>query len=305
MKIDIVQLLIDYNVYIDPKGKNCSSGWINIQCPFCDDNSNHLGINLKNGNVNCWKCGHKSLYNLIYIITGKNISKIYQKYISKNSLNIGIESIKKQTKYNHIADIEKSLRIVNYPANTSKIQAEHMAYLKSRNFNPFKLEKLYRIKGTGNIGNYKNRIIFPIFLNNKLISYQGRDITGSKSNIKYKACSKKLEVEHHKNTLYNIDNVKRNEIIVVEGVLDAIRLGDNTVATFGVEYTQSQLLMLSKYKKVNILYDTDEAGKKASEKLANGLSNLKVNVDIFRLDEEDPGSLSEKDAMLIKKDIFG
>ena len=37
------------------------------------------------------------------------------------------------------------------------------------------------------MGKYKNRIIIPIYYNNKLVSYHSRDIT-NKSKIKAKAC---------------------------------------------------------------------------------------------------------------------
>jgi len=41
------------------EGPNCKRGWVNVRCPFCDDPSEHLGMNLETGAFNCWRCGKK------------------------------------------------------------------------------------------------------------------------------------------------------------------------------------------------------------------------------------------------------
>jgi hypothetical protein len=59
--MDIVELLEENNVRIWTRGNNVSKGWIGLNCPFCDDATNHLGIKLSDYRCRCWKCGKKSL----------------------------------------------------------------------------------------------------------------------------------------------------------------------------------------------------------------------------------------------------
>lgn len=45
--MSLKQLLIDYRIPFSEQGKNIGNGWIGLKCPFCDDHSNHLGLNLQ------------------------------------------------------------------------------------------------------------------------------------------------------------------------------------------------------------------------------------------------------------------
>ncbi len=67
MNFDIIQFLEDHNIPYDNNKE-----WINIQCPFCTDTEEHLGIHLKQGSINCWKCGTHKLPELIKEFTEKN-----------------------------------------------------------------------------------------------------------------------------------------------------------------------------------------------------------------------------------------
>ena len=75
----------------------------------------------------------------------------------------------------------------------TELTRPHKNYLIKRNFDPDELEFKWRLVSTGPVGPYKHRIIAPIYFNEKLVSYQGRDIT-DKAKLKYKACKRILEV---------------------------------------------------------------------------------------------------------------
>ena len=65
---DIIAYLESREVEYHTSGKNVTSGWIEINCPFCfpEDPSWHLGINLDTKLYNCYICGNKgSPINLI------------------------------------------------------------------------------------------------------------------------------------------------------------------------------------------------------------------------------------------------
>ena len=57
---DIINYLENREIDYHKAGeKNVGKGWININCPFCDDPSWHLGINLKSKFFNCYICEQK------------------------------------------------------------------------------------------------------------------------------------------------------------------------------------------------------------------------------------------------------
>ena len=54
--MNIIKVLSDYRIDYDTEGKNTSTGFVSIACPWCeDDPSHHLGINLKEGYYTCWR----------------------------------------------------------------------------------------------------------------------------------------------------------------------------------------------------------------------------------------------------------
>jgi DNA primase len=273
------QFFEDYNIPYNTSGKNTQSGWIQIKCPFHHDNSEHLGFNTKGDYFNCWHCGWFSIYEIIKkLLPNESYKNIKKQYESKSIIR---EKLNKKTKVNKII------------VPGEKLKRVHRRYLKNRGFNPTFLERKYKLKGTNYLGNYNHRIIIPIIYKNKIVSYQGRDIT-NKSKQRYKACSKDKEITHHKDILYNLDNCKKDYIIVTEGIFKVFKLGDNVCCTFGVKYKSKQILLLSKYKRVYIFFDPDKAGQKAAEKLCYELNNL--NVEVYNINgEKDPDEMTNKE----------
>jgi len=68
--MDIIELLEEHDIQFWRTGKNVSRGWVGLQCPFCDDDSNHLGIHKKSLRCRCWKCGgHKLINTLMEVLS--------------------------------------------------------------------------------------------------------------------------------------------------------------------------------------------------------------------------------------------
>lgn len=288
--MDIKKLLIDYNINYWDKGKNVTPGWVNIRCPFCDDKSNHGGFNPLKEYYNCWHCRWHPLEKVLSAILG--VSEYEAKNILKNYQTQPLKSIE---------EIRRPSRL-EIPG--SELKHPHIRYLLKRGFEPRQLVEKYHILGTlHENAKYSYRIIIPIFYKGRAISFQSRMIVDNVEQ-KYKACSKRLEIIEHKKMLYNIDNCVRDRVIVVEGVLDCWKIGDDCCCTFGVDYTKEQLLMLSKFKKIFVCYDPDEAGEPAAIKLSNELSILNKEVEIIEL-ENDPGSLSIKEGKYLRKHLIG
>jgi len=190
---------------------------------------------------------------------------------------------------------------VDVPLGTSELKDVHRTYLQGRNFDVDYLITKYGLKATGLMGFYKLRIFIPIFYNNTMVSYQCRDIT-NKHEAKYLPCQKEFEVIHHKHTLYNIDNAKGSTCIVVEGVIDAWRLGDGAVATFGTSTTVEQhFLIASRFKKAVILFDKEKVAQQKARNIGIQLEGLGVEARIAQLNEhKDPAEIPDGEVDDIK-----
>lgn len=294
---DAQSFLEDYNIPFAVEGKNTQTGWVNIDCPFpnCNDTSNHGGFNLSKSYYNCWKCGFHYLNDTISIlinVSRREADSIIKEYDIHTSQTVIKESIK-----NKRGKLE-------LPKGTAPLQFVHKQYLRKRNFVPEELVVTWDLQGVWQFGDYKYRIIAPIYYNNKLVSYQGRDIT-DRSPYRYKACAKKNELIHHKYILYGLDYVQNMSMIIVEGITDVWRLGKGAVALFGVGYTIQQIRMIKKKaKKVFILFDY--AATEQADKLSWELAILGISVEIINAPfTEDPGSMKQEDADYIKKQLLG
>ncbi len=290
MSFNAEKLFKEYSISYITEGKNCSPGWVNIRCPFCQDSSKHLGVNLSNGATHCWKCGKKSLRDVLGALLGVP-PYLALGLIKKFSANAPGTALGNNS--GHITAQAESL---SFPCGTERLKAMHRDYLRKRKFNPEQLEKDWGLLGTGHIGNYKFRIVVPIYFEGRLVSYQARDITGE-ALLRYKACAKREEVIHHKYLLYGVDRACTDKVVICEGITDCWRLGKGAVATFGIKYTTRQVLLLaSRFSKMFILFDSEEQAQEQADRLASELIGLGKKVEILELDQGDPAELSEKEA---------
>jgi len=295
MNFDIITFLEDLDIPY-----TYSSEWINMQCPFCHDAGEHIGIHLEKGSINCWKCGTHKLPKLIKEFeTDKNPYEIIKKY-KKGKNEESICSTQTQTYQQNKAENERNNnkvgrhRQISLPVGIYDFTKRHKRYLIDRRFNPKELSKDWRVsKGTEGIGDYKFRIIIPIYHEGKLVSFQGRDITG-KQKDKYKTCHD----TNIKNYLYGLDYVTNDKVIITEGVMDVWRLGKgNAVATFGINYTMKQVRLISnkRIKRVGILFDNGEDAYQQALKLQADLNNTNVDAYLLKLPEnKDPAELNKE-----------
>jgi hypothetical protein len=287
-----LKFLTDINIPYWTEGKNVTQGWVNITCPLCNDNSSHGGFSPE-GNYNCWKCGKHYIEDIISSllkVSKKEAKSIYHKYQVGGPVR---PSLQKQS------SLEKVLPL-DFPPGTGSLLPQHRTYLHNRNFNSYKLEKKWKLKGTSylSIGSWKWRIITPIYHQQAFVSYQGRDITNIAS-IRYKACNKENEIRPFKHCLYGLDKVPGDKIIIVEGITDVWRLGYGAVATFGIGYTWEQFSLMIQFNKCYILFDPGEDAQVRADELANKLSTFKQEVEILDIEKGDPAELPNKEAQEI------
>jgi DNA primase len=149
---------------------------------------------------------------------------------------------------------------------------------------------------------WKQRIIFPIHYENRLVSWVGRTINKFET-LHYRDLSIDESVRHPKFCLYEYDFIKDggNILYVTEGVMDCLKLNwylpykDTATCLFTNSMTEQQRELLWKvgksFKKVVILLDNDALSNalEIKSQLKPVLNN--VIVGILPSKYKDPGEL--------------
>ena len=148
---------------------------------------------------------------------------------------------------------------------------------------------------------FKGRVMFPIHnIAGRVIGFGGRTLSTDKKIAKY-LNSPESEIYHKSKVLYGLFQAKntivKNDLCyLVEGYTDVISLHqsgiENVVASSGTSLTEGQINLLKRFSQnVCILYDSDPAGIKASQRGINMLLEQGINVSVVLFPEgEDPDS---------------
>ena len=272
------------------------SGWLNVQCPYCGDTGCHLGFNVKDDYCNCFRCGgHNLRMTLIKLlnIPANILSQILEPFQVRNKILIKLNEKEKLNK--------EKIELPNFPL--SKAEKD---YLINRHFNPDDLIAHFNIQGGGWVGDWKNRIIIPIYLGGKLISWTSRTIIKDRE-PRYKNLENHLSVIDPKKIFFNLDNCYEKSIALLEGPFDVLRFGDNGICGFGITLTKTQLLYLSeRFKKIFIIFDNQNTAKKKAREYGMLLSGhgLEIfQVDISDYNVKDIGELSPYKVKQLKKKL--
>ena len=291
-------------------GKNNVEGCLTIHCPCCPDNdpdpSRHGNLNPADGSYSCWRC--KGSHPSVVIARSAHISvqaasDLIRKYTT------GVASLKREE--------VKMANSITLPGSYTPLDI-HRNYLESRGFDVGELKFYHGIKFTGMMEkwegmNWQFRVIIPVFdRRNNLVSFQGRDVTGKQD--RYLFPPKEKQVRDCKTLLYGAELCgKKDALLVVEGVMDAWKLGAGAVCTFGSSVTQEQVLEMSHWRRVFLAFDNEPAAVQHARDVAKQLSSLVteaflVNTD-FGMDSEgnvrDVGDLSFSEAREFMKDVLG
>lgn len=282
------ELDIDYSV----GGKNVTSGWTEVNCPFCeDDPSYHLGISPQNL-LHCWRCGVKgNIIKYLKVVLDKpyhEIRNIIETFTISDDNILRMEEQQKRIIPETISLPREAKR---------EIPQDAKEYLMKRRFDPQEIRRKYRLSFCTYLGDYKFRIIIPVYENKKLVSFTGRDYTG-KASLNYFHDNSGSMIG--KPYLYNIDSVK-DKALIVEGITDTWRMGDGTIGTFGIEYSKTQVLKIARLglELAIILFDDEEQAQAQAKKLALDISPYVEKVKIARFSSDDK---KKKDPAEIFKD---
>lgn len=297
--MNFVKLFNDYNIEYDTR---VNKGWTNVTCPFCDDKTFNGGFNNAGDYYHCWKCGGHNFKQALartVNIPFNEVDTLVEQYAGRNSVLNALN--KKQA---------KATKLI-LPTNTFTL-AERK-YLKERNFSPKLLHEKYKIVGGGITGSWKYRIIIPLVLNGKIVSWTARTILSKQQQQKlkiprYKNLSIEQSVYPPKELLYNMDNCKDKIAVLTEGAFDVMRLGDGFMCSFGTELTQSQVAIIKqRFEKVFIMFDNEEEAQAKARKFGLQIASLGVAVEIVDaysdFNKKDGGELNEQEVKIIRKEL--
>lgn len=293
----IIEFLQDYNIQYWEQHSIVSTGYIGLMCPFCMDHAKpYLGMRKDGASLNssCWRCGSHSAYDTVEALTGvsdKNqIYGIIRRYKGESSF------------YTPSQEVERKAPLKIEIPGIPKLIPPAKKYLEKRNFNPEYVYEKFHLRTT-TYDNPSYRIIFPFIFNRREVSWTGR--TYANAEVRYISCPHDKEIIPHKSIFYNYDNQKKGgNVLLVEGILDAVRT--NGMATAGTAVTKSQILLLRDFAKVFIMFDGSVDAIKKAHEIGVLLSSVGVDNEVLELDEgEDPDTafMDNSDLIYLKKDL--
>lgn len=150
---------------------------------------------------------------------------------------------------------------------------------------------------------FRGRLLFPIYdLRARVVAFSGRLLgTGEPKYLN----SPDTPIFHKGKLLYNLHHAKHamrkaERAILVEGQFDVLRLTlagfEETVAPLGTGLSEDQGALLQRHTPhVILLYDSDDAGLRATFRAGDELLRHKLRVSVATLPEgEDPDTLVQK-----------
>lgn len=297
--MNFVKLFNDYNVEYDTR---VNKGWTNVTCPFCDDKTFNGGFNNAGDYYHCWKCGGHNFKQALartVNIPFNEVDTLIEQYAGRNSV---LNTLNK-----------KQAKATKLTLPTDTFTPAERKYLKERNFSPKLLHEKYKIVGGGITGSWKYRIIIPLVLNGKIVSWTARTILSKQQQQKlkiprYKNLSIKQSVVDPKSVLYNLDHCEDKIAVLTEGAFDVIRMGDGFFCSFGTELTQSQISMIKqRFEKVFIMFDNEEEAQAKARKFGLQIASIGVEVELVDcygdFNKNDAGELNEKEVQIIRHEL--
>jgi DNA primase len=266
--MDCIEWLLESDVDMKKSGKNVSAGWIGIKCLFCDDSSYHLGIRVKDLRCSCWKCGSHSIVSVVQEIT--HCSRQRARSIVKEFDQADENELLNDQKY-HVEKAQKYL--TKLPTHLTTFPQQYKQYLLKRKFHPNRTRRKYELLAAGNVGDYNFRIIIPLYIDRKLVTFTSRAIF-DEMEPKYYNAKVKDSLLSPRDCVYNYDNIyPGKDCMIVEGPVDVWRFGDGSCATIGIQFTQSQLIFLRR-KQIRNLFIMMDAERFAQRVKAEEIARL-------------------------------
>lgn len=296
----VLQTLQRYERY--DQRTNCSTGWISILCPFHEEQTPSCRINMETGRYFCFGCEAKGeFYELLAKIAHCTQLEAFllslhgfQKNTGKSAENTGISESQQQA-------IAASFQHYEEAGERDWNRVEKTHYLFERGFSPDILNQ----EGVRQVPGSAHPLLFPLYEQRRFVGTVARaeraEVTPKYRNSP--GFSRKTSL---------IGDLKVGRVLVVEGILDRMRLlsfgATNVVCLLGKSCSEVQYRKLRAYaKEVVLLLDPDEAGRQGAEKIAKHLLADAVPMFSFPypMSSGDPAELQREDFEFGMKQLQG
>jgi DNA primase len=259
----------------DILGENYSTGTEYLfHCPSCNHHKKKLSVNIDKNKFKCWICDY----------SGRTIRRLVRKHgdykqLQKwNSLTGRIEIESFESIFEQKKEVEEKVRLylpedfVSLTGkNHSALASKPLNYLKSRGIDRDDILK-WKI-GYSLSGKYGGRILIPSFSDDGSLNYfVARSYMSSYSKYLNPPASKNIVFNH----LY-VD--WDSDVVLVEGVFDAIRAGANAIPILGSSLNEDSVLFQEIIKNDATIYVAlDPDAEKKSLKLMSKLLQYDIEV---------------------------
>ena len=278
-------------------------------CPYCKHHKRKMSVNIDKDVYKCWICD----------VHGRKIRRIIKRFGDYEQLKewdrlAGKENILDFDKLFEKVTQERSKKYLTLPEefvtltgdnkNLSSIKV--LNYLENRDITTKEIIKWkmgYCLRGQ-----YEGRVVVPSFgLDGRINYFVARTFTENWKKYLNPSVATSDIIFNHLFIDWNED------VVLVEGIFDAIRAGDNAIPLLGSTLRTNSALFQEIIKKdASVFVALDEDAKKKSTKIIHTL--LSYGAEVFSIDtsgHEDIGSMSQKEynyrkkhATLINQDTF-
>jgi transcription elongation factor Elf1 len=260
-------------------------------CPFCNHHKKKMSVNFSINSFKCWVCDTR----------GKNIYRLVRKFGNYQQRQKYLE-LQGRLDLSEFDDIFKeinnveSVQTIDLPNEFISLCNKHLPihskepleYLKSRNISKKEILK-WKI-GYCKEGRYSGRIIIPsININGDCDYFIARSYVGHGRRYLNPECSRDI--------VFNALMVDWDEpVVLVEGVFDAIVVGDNAIPILGSTLREdSKLFQALAVHDTPIYMALDKDAEKKSQWIIRSLLKYDLEVKKINIEEyEDVGTMSRE-----------
>lgn len=271
-----------------------------LLCPWCEHDKRKLYVSIEKGVFNCFHCEAKGTFfalvkKTLALNKDKEVGQAIREFESSDPITFLNEPDVRPSAGGNVA--------IQYPdgyyplyGGTNELGVsgkQALDYLLNRGLTLS--EVAYYKLGFCLVGKYEKRIIIPILNdNNELVSFVARDYT-STAPAKVLTPAALPGTSGIKDYVFNLQNAKHTrELIIGEGVFDAIALGVSGIAILGKQATEKQVQQILLDNPLKIVVSLDADAPKENQALALRLSTYNDNVYLATLPEGDPASVSKE-----------
>jgi len=276
--------MFDVVSFVERNFPECNQSGFELQvcCPMCDDSKQHLYINTQRQVCHCFKCGYSNNWvGLVMDVTGlpyyRAIGELYH--------------VPRMRDFHSKIEVKQDARpAVQLPEGFKNIllaEAKRArTYLNNRGIT----DKQIAHYNLGIAVSVPGRIIIPI----EFDYWQGRRLYKwmDPKYINPKNPAKEAVFNSIALSLYE-------EVVICEGAFSAMAVGDNATALIGKECPQEKLERFGGSKVSKFVVALDSDARKHAMILADKLSRLGKDVEIWEFNSGDP---AENDGTVRKQD---